>query len=580
MSLNNFKTSKKAQLSIVVLITAFGTLVMMMRPKPMPELKIEEVIVRPATINLRGPANVKPDIVAKTSTDIRYRPEVGRRYTYSFDRAIRISGMNNKIPDIHYSGKFFVDVLHADASGFDAQVSEQVASFEEASPLVLKLHVDASGKSVDLSAPKLRKDSDRQNEGILKDLVANWVFPLQADTVGAYQAAFDPMSVRGGVGMVEKRKIAYVKTAATAPEILSSKHVMEWDLQGAMPVTVRGEEVTRLGSGQMSFSSDSRYKITFVSLTTRPQENVVGIFHKETLALTPDSTVARARAHYTAADWAKLFQRVTQVANLSSNDQLALFGELAAYLRAYSDAIPDLMGLLSPSVVASGPSSPFFRLAVGALATAGTTECQAALLQIYENPSCQVAGRGTILAALTTTQAPLSLPTRDFLLSESQNESNAFLANGAAWALGSALQSAPGDTTTQRSIASIQQAWSTNLNSTQPEPEEMVLLDAMGNSGRSEFLPILTTVIDGGGDLTLRSKAVYALRYIQTPEAVTLLEQELSDTNAAIRLAAASAMQTGPWNASFEMPLQECATSDTVGQVQTACQVALKKAGA
>ena len=43
MSLNNFKTSKKAQLSIVVLITAFGTLVMMLRPKPMPELKIEEV---------------------------------------------------------------------------------------------------------------------------------------------------------------------------------------------------------------------------------------------------------------------------------------------------------------------------------------------------------------------------------------------------------------------------------------------------------------------------------------------------------------------------------------------------------
>src|SRR6185503_11910265 len=100
-----------------------------------------------------------------------------------------------------------------------------------------------------------------------------------------------------------------------------------------------------------------------------------------------------------------------------------------------------------------------------------------------------VPGKGTILAALTTTQAQLSPSTRDFLLGETEGQNDVDLANGAAWALGSSLQGSPNDSNAQRSIASLQDAWGTALNATHPESEELVLLDAMGNSGRNEFLP-------------------------------------------------------------------------------------------
>ena len=205
-------------------------------------------------------------------------------------------------------------------------------------------------------------------------------------------------------------------------------------------------------------------------------------------------------------------------------------------------------------------------MAVGTLATTGTPESQAALVQIYQDPNCPVAGKGTILAALTTTQAGLTSQTRDFLLNESQSSANADLSNGATWALGSALQNAPVDTSSLRAISSVQQAWTTAQSMTQGENEELVLLDAMGNSGRPEFMPILSQVIASDSDNVLRTKAVYALRFIPSPDAVTLLGQELGDSNASVRLAAANAMVSAPWNEAFQAPLQHCVSSESVGQ--------------
>jgi hypothetical protein len=538
----------------------------------------------------REPASLIPS-GASVSTSIHFKPEAGKRYVYSFDRAIHVSGMSNQIPDIQYGGKFYVDVISADASGFDAWARTQVTGHEQASPVVFKIHVESTGKSVEISAPELASQEAHQFAGILKDLVATWVFPLESDTMGSYQVWFSPMAVKGNFAHIEKRKIAYLTASAAngaknkvrtiTPEIVKSNHILEWDLQRFMPAVLQGEEVTSVGTGQMAFSSSAQYKMSFVEMVNSPAQTVTGVFHAEALTLTPDSATGRARARFTAADWPRLQQRIMHVAELSPADQLALFGDLTAFLRSQGGGtLGGLMGLLSASTIAAGPASPLFKLAVGALATSGSPEDQAALLQIYQDPNCPAAGRATILAAMTTTQATLTDPTRAFLLSESQSDTDANLSSAAQLALGSSLQNAPTtDPTAQTSIASIQQAWASAQSTAQSEPQEMNLLSAMGNSGNPAFLPILSNVIDGDGDSSLKSTAVYALRGIQSPDAVGILDRELSDPNPALRLAAANAIQIGTWNSSYQAPLQQCANSDSVGQVQAACQAALKRVG-
>jgi hypothetical protein len=191
---------------------------------------------------------------------------------------------------------------------------------------------------------------------------------------------------------------------------------------------------------------------------------------------------------------------------------------------------------------------------------------------IYNDPNCPVDGKGSILSAFTTTQAPIDPQIRDTLLQISQNESNQSLAQGAAFALGSALQSAGPGESTDRAIAAIQLAGqNSNL-------DQRTLLDVMGNSGRSEFLPEVAEVIQSDADPALRSKAVYSLRFMNNPQASALLSQSLSDPDPGVRLAAANAIQIAPWSPTYVTPLSKCSSGETVSAVQTACQTALHRA--
>ena len=121
-------------------------------------------------------------------------------------------------------------------------------------PLTFKVRVEANGKSVELSVPTLKNEEEQQYVGILKDLVANWVFPMEADTVGNYQAWFAPITVEGNFAHLQKRKVAYNKASLAqgksqvktlTPEIVSSNHLLDWDLKISMPGTLHGEEAPR-----------------------------------------------------------------------------------------------------------------------------------------------------------------------------------------------------------------------------------------------------------------------------------------------------------------------------------------------
>lgn len=513
-----------------------------------------------------------------------FRPKSGMHYLYSFDRKIDIHGLGSNLPPIAFHGTFAVDVTHADGRGFEAVAEEQVLDAPGPGAR-FRLHLDASGGAMTLAGDTPSSELERQHVAILKDLLANWVFASSTDTVGRYTSIVkripDVTGPRGVVSRFTKRKLAYVEARDPIPTIARSLHVMEWSPALGMPLDIKGMESTQLGTGKLGLESDAQYALRFVRVepSTIGSTNLAGLDHPETLALNASPSHGGQRGiNRPIPDWSSLARRIGGVASLTSSQQLELFGDLVANLRATSgQSLSDLVALLSPGVVQAGPSSALFKLAVGALATAASPEAQAALVSLYQDPNCSIDGKGTILAAFTTTQAPLNVETREFLTTESQGAQNQDLADGAAFALGASLQNAPNDATTTKAITQIQQAWNEE-SAAGSKFQEMSLMDVMGNSGRTDFLPDLTGVIDTSTDPTLRAKAVYDLRFMQSSDAVSLLDQSLSDPTPGVRQAAANAMETAPWNQSFVAPLNRCVAGEQVAEIQKTCQQALARA--
>ena len=202
------------------------------------------------------------------------------------------------------------------------------------------------------------------------------------------------------------------------------------------------------------------------------------------------------------------------------------------------------------------------------------------MLKFYKDPDCPVSGKGTILAAFTTTQATLQPTTREFLATEMKSEANGDLAHGAAFALGASLQNTSNDAQSATALEQIRQSWQllTSQGSGGNLGDQLALLDAMGNSGRSEYLSELQKTIDESGNPDLRAKAVFALRFMSGSDATQMLSQHLTDADSKVRLASAEAISQARWNEEFREPLQTCAASELLARIQAVCQAALTHA--
>ena len=503
---------------------------------------------------------------------LNFQPKSSVRYTYSFERKIQIHGFTNSIPEIAYSGKLFFDVIDSKIPGFDAWVHDEITGQPASVAISLWVHVDPDGKTLQLRSSPSKEDDEtaHQNLNILKDLLANWVFPLQSDTSGNYEAAFSAPFNENGFLKETKKKISYEKSKTVVTEILSSSHQLNWSLDLHLPYSISGIDSTRLGNSKLSIASESSYVIRFLSQEACLINNLTSMNHKETLSLSAEEngTIGAHRAPNSHLSWPEINQQLGQLASMTSSEQLRLFGDLLDSLRNHKEDVKNLTALISPAVLAAGPASSLFKIVVGAMATLGTPEAQSALVGVYQDPNCPISGKGTILASLTTTQAPITSTTQEFLIGESKN-TNTDLSNGALWALGSSIGSSNSDS--QQAIASIEQAWMSATTSLSREGNEITVLDAMGNSGNAQFLAVIEAVINDPSNAVLQSKAIFSLRFIPTSGAQGIMIQQLVNPNPNLRLASARALSLAPWNPSFMSPLQNCAAHELVPEVKNAC---------
>jgi hypothetical protein len=195
-----------------------------------------------------------------------YLPEAGFRYTYGFERSIDFTGdlAGAKMPRMAFKGEFYVDVLRADSTKFEALLSEQIdgATAPQRGPLA-RIDSDAQGNQVSFFKTGDLTDIERQHVAVVKDLAALWLFPLRTDTVGAFEARFEPIPAEAGFTREKKVKLGYASKGPNTPEILSSEHFLLWDNSLHIPKEVNGTEVTKLGKGSSALTADSRYRLQF-----------------------------------------------------------------------------------------------------------------------------------------------------------------------------------------------------------------------------------------------------------------------------------------------------------------------------
>ncbi len=525
----------------------------------------------------REPAGEQASTLSPEHTNRFYLPVAGRRYVYKFDRKISFQGeiAGNRLPEIGYSGEFYVDVIRSDARAFEALVSQRIKETGGKISPNVRIEADARGDSVTLFSAQELSEDDKQHVSVLKDLVSLWLFPLRSDTVGNFEARFDTLPAEGGVMRERKAKLSYLSKSANVPEILSSLHLLRWNSSIHLPGELKGSEITRMGAKTNSnaLSAESRYSLEFRSFGNMPAFSRALLSSLTTthgLQLQPDlKPDLSSHPDYTKLDWHSLTAQLRSIQNLDGNQQLELFGDLLKYLRMHPGKTGELTALLrDPALLKAGINSPLFKTLVGTFATLATPESLAALRDAYDDPALGNNGRGTILAALTTTQAPIDSSTRDFLAQRMQAETDPRLSHAAAFALGSALQQSGNDAQSAHSIAQIESAF----ESAASHGDRLAYLDVMGNSGRPEFYPSVQQVISSNALPTLRARAVFSLRFMTNSNATQELIRRLSDPAPEVREAAAKAMEHAAWKEAFRSPLEVCSGSESVVRVQDACR--------
>lgn len=505
---------------------------------------------------VRAPATV-------AHLDLRYSPRAKMRYTYGFTRKLSFRGLN--VPTLSFSGEFYVDVTASDKQGFTSVWSDKVKEFPN-SPVRVRASLDPEAKKLELSTSELKTDGERQHANVLKDLISLWAFPLEQDTVGGYRASFEEKD-----GEQKKIKLTYLE--AGAPSIFASEHWLSWDAVLGVPKNLRGSERTHHESGSMPLTTESTYTIEFKGMAEIPEQlNSIQWQKTDSLALTPMKE--KLDPAELGVTWEKTKGELAAIHSYSSSERLRIFGDLVKLLRAGKISAADLKNLLSRDQLRLGSNSPIFQAIVGTLATVGGKESFAALRAIYTDPECPVSGKGSIQAGLTTTEAPIDSATRDFLAEQARETENRSLAEGAAYALGSSLQNSSNDSSTQNAIQDLHAAWRAaagNLTA------QLSLLDAMGNSGRAEFLPEIRSSMDTRNDPYLQAKAIFSLRYINTGEANGLLGPQLQNPTPTLREAAIEALRQGTWREEFRATLETCAANDPVQKLRSSCQAALQR---
>lgn len=497
-----------------------------------------------------------------------------QKIQYLYQKKIQIEGFGQQIPDIHIRGTFSIE-----PKGKKGEVDEYIVSFDFQKPqnesVVAFVRYHQSNHNMELFIDSHSTKVDQENLNVLKDLLAQFFYLSNEDTVGMYRYQISKLANNSSNHQfLRKTKKEYLK-GLRAPRI--DEYVQQIELnQKSVPIKIQVKERSSIGNQPYSLASNSNSKFEFVKMIASRQSAEVSekFQQKVSLQLMATQLAVEQNPEYQKIHWPTVLEEIQKISQLSASEQLRVFGDLVKALRLDPTRVADLRKILfEKDVISKGAQSQKYQSIVGALATDGTWQSQEILVEAYQHPQNPQSGKGSILGALTTTQATLSEQTIEFLKQASEHDPDIDLRNGALFALGSAIEKVKEP---ESEIRYLKRKWSEALSSKNLQ-QQLVVMDAMGNSGRVELFVEVSEQAIGASQTALRSKAVFALRGMNLSAARELLAKSLLDTDPSVRFGAASAMYQAPWSIEFASPISQCSKGESVDSIRTICTEVLQK---
>lgn len=406
-------------------------------------------------------------------------------------------------------------------------LAQERATSPEGLPFVLEIQPDCSIAQLGFSAawqPATRM--------LVSTLLDNFTFRLplsqshqwhseEADGLGKYSAAFaleatDPV-------MIRRHKNNHQARGETAAFGLDVK-LLQADAVGIFTPASPGWWHSVNGQEEMAFLMPGQDPIHMVQHFTLQRDNsrftaVAALNWNDADFSNPYNVAVKLLPTDTLAGQFQNYDEAHQAFATAINEQPPRYYDaalaMAAWLKQHPQDVQILVAELLADLPANMRPTAFF-----ALQLSGTGEARTALSELINNDTLSITDQARAASALADIGKP-ERETVDLLLNRAETADTA--GSVSLLGVGSMMSRISDGELKEHVISSLQQrnAAAGSLS------DELLVLDAMGNSGAAEFMPVLTEKLTSDST-SVRRHAALALAKIPGGEAGKILLQQLS----------------------------------------------------
>lgn len=499
-----------------------------------------------------------------------------RTYELSMVRTVRFSTDSAPAEELkmELSGRWAMTVVQAHASGVLAEVqldelkldlggdTSQLARLRKGLQTPFFLDMEPSGR---LRSLRLVRGTDPIVRGFLKAMAASLQYTRGAgsswltdevDATGEYQARYQ-LSVDGT--HCDKGRVRYTRVAAVQGLLpIESVGAVSGELKAAFTLARTDDEAARVeslaasdrmavdaGPGMPRVSSESRVSLRLLGGALQEDSTVEGWlrlaqgpeYEPTPLGTSDEDPDSGRRSDEQRVQGARFEDLLAQLRRLSpggdEKERASLLVRLSALMR-----LDPAAARRAQLAISQGTEVPTARTLLGALGGAGSAAAQEALVQVGESPALSSELRMNAVAALGLSDEPEESSAA--ALQRLASDPNADVRSTAVLALGNTALAQRRHGQTGEAAAAVDDLLA-RLSAAQTEDEQLLYLQALGNTGDPRALPALQAALRVPS-VEVRKAAAQGLRFMPSDSGGTspdqLLTEALRDPAAPVRLGA------------------------------------------
>ncbi len=482
-------------------------------------------------------------------------PETGERWIFRFERKVSAEYLGKVWLKLALGGRasvepvgefgdhrFFmlsyeIDRMQMQGEGAASEKNER-RSFPP-----IRIEVDAAGlvrESRWTSISGKTSEPSEEDADFVKDVTAQWLFFESRSRLGIADASFTTTVDSSSNHTVSKRITRY----EGRPEITDLESNHEWATDTHRVQRIEGTENFSLKSAQGTFDQKTSYRWVF--LTSEKSTALARNLSLGTPFLVSDVGIPTETARPVRIDLKTFAVDWKAIGSLTPHARLRYFGVVKKALDAGQG---ELVPVILQSLAGRDSTSLEWRTGVGALAASSNPDAARALLELYRGDSLGHDDKLSVLAAVTSGEGAPAPEWKEVLAEEvrakpsaSDHGADTSVRDASLFALGSAIRKET-DLGRRKELEGL--LWKEVKDSTS-DSAQLVVLDAIGNSGSSEYYPYVKERF-ASTNAGVRAKAVGAVRFLAADLAQPILDTARADPSPVVRKAA-------EWSGKFREP--------------------------